>query len=99
MTYDDIEMFPGCVSAPCPQTLPNPAATPFCGGKEQRRKSVEFELVFCRPQMNFVIGPNGTGKSSVVCALCVGLNGSTKVQTKRANGLPRPATVSCRSTP
>lgn len=32
-----------------------------------------------RPQMNFVIGPNGTGKSSVVCALCIGLGGHPKV--------------------
>ncbi|KAG9409482.1 Structural maintenance of chromosomes protein 5 [Aphanomyces cochlioides] len=31
------------------------------------------------PRLNLVIGPNGTGKSSIVCALCVGLGGSTKV--------------------
>jgi len=31
------------------------------------------------PKMNFVIGPNGTGKSSLVCALAVGLSASTSV--------------------
>nr|CCA24606.1 structural maintenance of chromosomes protein 5 puta [Albugo laibachii Nc14] len=31
------------------------------------------------PRLNLILGPNGTGKSSVVCALCVGLGGSTKV--------------------
>ncbi|KAL6778911.1 SMC5 [Auxenochlorella protothecoides x Auxenochlorella symbiontica] len=29
------------------------------------------------PQLNLVLGPNGTGKSSLVCALCVGLGGKT----------------------
>lgn len=31
------------------------------------------------PTLNLVLGPNGTGKSSFVCALCVGLGGSTKL--------------------
>ncbi|RHY96821.1 hypothetical protein DYB26_006707, partial [Aphanomyces astaci] len=35
--------------------------------------------LFPGPRLNVVIGPNGTGKSSIVCALCVGLGGSTKV--------------------
>ncbi|KXZ47041.1 hypothetical protein GPECTOR_38g278 [Gonium pectorale] len=30
------------------------------------------------PRLNLVLGPNGTGKSSLVCALCIGLNGSPK---------------------
>ncbi|GLC34495.1 hypothetical protein PLESTB_001255100 [Pleodorina starrii] len=30
------------------------------------------------PRLNLVLGPNGTGKSSLVCALCLGLNGSPK---------------------
>lgn len=30
------------------------------------------------PRLNLVLGPNGTGKSSFVCALCIGLNGSIK---------------------
>lgn len=32
------------------------------------------------PRLNLILGPNGTGKSSIVCALCVGLAGSTKVR-------------------
>ncbi|GMF09361.1 unnamed protein product [Phytophthora lilii] len=30
------------------------------------------------PRLNLILGPNGTGKSSIVCALCVGLAGSTR---------------------
>ena len=29
------------------------------------------------PSLNMIIGPNGTGKSSVVCAICIGLGYST----------------------
>lgn len=36
------------------------------------------------PRLNLILGPNGTGKSSIVCALCVGLAGSTKVCTQSA---------------
>jgi len=35
--------------------------------------------LFPGPRLNVVLGPNGTGKSSIVCALCVGLAGSTKL--------------------
>ena len=38
------------------------------------------------PRLNVILGPNGTGKSSFVCALCIGLSGSTKV---RCDPLPR----------
>lgn len=31
------------------------------------------------PRMNVVLGPNGCGKSTIVCALCLGLGGSPKV--------------------
>ena len=31
------------------------------------------------PKLNLILGPNGSGKSSLVCALCVGLGGATKV--------------------
>ncbi|XP_033109453.1 structural maintenance of chromosomes protein 5-like [Anneissia japonica] len=31
------------------------------------------------PYLNAIIGPNGTGKSSVVCAICLGLAGKTQV--------------------
>ena len=36
--------------------------------------SVEFTA---GPQLNVVIGPNGTGKSTIVCAICLGLAGKT----------------------
>ena len=29
------------------------------------------------PYLNVIIGPNATGKSSVVCAICLGLGGKT----------------------
>lgn len=31
------------------------------------------------PRLNLVLGPNGTGKSSFVCAICIGLGFGTKV--------------------
>lgn len=42
------------------------------------------------PALNLVLGPNGTGKSSLVCALCLGLANSPKV-------LGRADKVRCRS--
>ncbi|QSZ36611.1 hypothetical protein DSL72_006491 [Monilinia vaccinii-corymbosi] len=38
-------------------------------------ESAEF---FPGPNLNMVIGPNGTGKSSLVCAICLGLGSSPK---------------------
>ncbi|XP_030832465.1 structural maintenance of chromosomes protein 5 isoform X2 [Strongylocentrotus purpuratus] len=35
--------------------------------------------VFPGPHLNMIMGPNGTGKSTVVCAMCLGLNGSTNL--------------------
>ena len=35
------------------------------------------------PKLNLILGPNGSGKSSLVCAICVGLAGSTKVRDTR----------------
>ncbi len=32
---------------------------------------VEFRL---GPHLNMIIGPNGTGKSTIACAICIGLN-------------------------
>ena len=29
------------------------------------------------PGLNVILGPNGTGKSSIVCAICLGLAGSS----------------------
>ncbi|XP_026695844.2 structural maintenance of chromosomes protein 5-like [Ciona intestinalis] len=31
------------------------------------------------PKLNVIIGPNGTGKSSIVCAICIGLAGRTSL--------------------
>ncbi|OHE96594.1 RecF/RecN/SMC N terminal domain-containing protein [Colletotrichum orchidophilum] len=41
---------------------------------------VTYELAefFPGPNLNMVIGPNGTGKSSLVCAICLGLGFSPK---------------------
>ena len=32
------------------------------------------------PGLNVIIGPNGTGKSTVVCAICLVLNGKPSVR-------------------
>jgi len=37
---------------------------------------VEF---FPGPDLNMIIGPNGTGKSTIVCAIALGLGGATSV--------------------
>ncbi len=37
------------------------------------------------PRLNVIIGPNGTGKSTVVCAICLGLAGKTNVLGRAAN--------------
>jgi chromosome segregation ATPase len=39
-------------------------------------ESTEF---YPGPSMNMVIGPNGTGKSTVVCAIALGLAGKPDV--------------------
>jgi DNA repair exonuclease SbcCD ATPase subunit len=31
------------------------------------------------PNVNLVMGPNGTGKSTIVCAICLGLAGKPKI--------------------
>lgn len=36
--------------------------------------SIEFKT---GPYLNIIIGPNGTGKSAIVCAICLGLAGKT----------------------
>ena len=48
--------------------------------------AVEF---FPGPSLNMVIGPNGTGKSTLVCAICLGLGWGPQVWSNalyRING-------------
>lgn len=42
----------------------------------QLKNFVTYDFVEFRPgpYLNMVIGPNGTGKSSIACAICLGLN-------------------------
>ncbi|KAG0767977.1 hypothetical protein G6F57_000086 [Rhizopus arrhizus] len=41
--------------------------------------------VFPGPQMNMIIGPNGTGKSTIVCAIALGLGGSPNLLGRAKN--------------
>lgn len=46
--------------------------------------AVEF---FPGPSLNMVIGPNGTGKSTLVCAICLGLGWGPQVSLQRGGSL------------
>ena len=53
-------------------------------GSIRRIKMVNFVTYtaaefFPGPSLNMIIGPNGTGKSTLVCAICIGLGWDTKV--------------------
>ena len=39
----------------------------------------DAEIVDPGTRLNCIVGPNGTGKSSIVCAMCVGLGGPLKI--------------------
>ncbi|XP_028835959.1 structural maintenance of chromosomes protein 5 [Denticeps clupeoides] len=39
----------------------------------------DYSEVFPGPNLNMIVGANGTGKSSIVCAICLGLAGKTAV--------------------
>eukprot|EP00803_Ostreobium_quekettii_P001868 evm.model.scf_333.6 EVM.evm.TU.scf_333.6 scf_333:84348-99607(+) len=41
--------------------------------------------VVAKPSLNVILGPNGTGKSSLVCALCLGLAGRPKLLGRADN--------------
>lgn len=36
-------------------------------------------MVYPGPNLNMIVGANGTGKSSIVCAICLGLAGKTTI--------------------
>jgi hypothetical protein len=61
-----------------------PAVSGFQPGAIVRVKVENFVTYeeaefFLGPNLNMVIGPNGTGKSSLVCAICLGLGYSSNV--------------------
>ncbi|XP_072222998.1 structural maintenance of chromosomes protein 5 [Leuresthes tenuis] len=37
----------------------------------------DYSVVYPGPSLNMIVGANGTGKSSIVCAICLGLAGKT----------------------
>ncbi|XP_034551442.1 structural maintenance of chromosomes protein 5 [Notolabrus celidotus] len=39
----------------------------------------DHSVVYPGPSLNMIIGANGTGKSSIVCAICLGLAGKTAI--------------------
>lgn len=41
--------------------------------------------IFPGPQMNMIIGPNGTGKSTIVCAIALGLGGAPSLLGRAKN--------------
>ncbi|KAJ7821120.1 hypothetical protein B0H14DRAFT_2832211 [Mycena olivaceomarginata] len=55
----------------------------------QLHNFVTYDFVEFRPgpYLNMILGPNGTGKSSIACAICLGLNWSPKI-LGRATELP-----------
>jgi structural maintenance of chromosomes protein 5 len=50
----------------------------------QLENFVTYDFVEFRPgpNLNMIFGPNGTGKSSIACALCIGLNGAPSVESR-----------------
>ncbi|KIK65311.1 hypothetical protein GYMLUDRAFT_38753 [Collybiopsis luxurians FD-317 M1] len=65
-------------------TLPRDLKDGFIPGsitRIQLRNFVTYDYVEFRPgpYLNMIIGPNGTGKSSIACAIALGLNFSPKV--------------------
>ena len=54
----------------------------------QLKNFVTYDFVEFRPgpHLNMVIGPNGTGKSSIACAICLGLNFPPSVSVQEDTG-------------
>ncbi|KAF3696821.1 Structural maintenance of chromosomes protein 5 [Channa argus] len=42
----------------------------------------DFSEVYPGPHLNMIVGANGTGKSSIVCAICLGLAGKTAILSR-----------------
>lgn len=42
-------------------------------------RTYDYAEVWPGPNLNMIIGANGTGKSSIVCAICLGLAGKTAI--------------------
>uniref|UniRef100_A0A667ZN16 Structural maintenance of chromosomes protein 5 n=1 Tax=Myripristis murdjan TaxID=586833 RepID=A0A667ZN16_9TELE len=42
-------------------------------------RTYDYSVVHPGPNLNMIVGANGTGKSSIVCAICLGLAGKTAV--------------------
>lgn len=64
-----------------PDVGPEPGVNPYQRGAIVRIKFTNFvtysDIEFRPgPNLNVVIGPNGTGKSTIVCGICLGLCGS-----------------------
>lgn len=49
----------------------------------QLKNFVTYDFVEFRPgsSLNMIFGPNGTGKSTIACAICIGLGGSPAVRS------------------
>ncbi|XP_042347147.1 structural maintenance of chromosomes protein 5 [Plectropomus leopardus] len=39
----------------------------------------DYSVLYPGPNLNMIVGANGTGKSSIVCAICLGLAGKTAI--------------------
>lgn len=42
-------------------------------------RTYDYTEVYPGPNLNMIVGANGTGKSSIVCAICLGLAGKTAI--------------------
>ncbi|XP_066273781.1 structural maintenance of chromosomes protein 5-like [Branchiostoma lanceolatum] len=74
----------GAVPDSQPAPMPVASSDGFVRGAIVRIKMINFFTYdacefFPGCQLNVIIGPNGTGKSSIVCAMCLGLGGSTNL--------------------